>query len=543
MAIEIPDLTTLDPDGVQAATDYTAQRIAEAVPELTPRRGVTGDIVCRLHAALSQAQSAVIEERVFKGSDLSRLIVDPAAFTEAEADALLGNFRVFRRPGSLATGSAVIVVSRRLPLTVPKGFVFTANGLQFIADEAYAVRISEETVSGANDLLLYANSDGSYSFSISVTAVAEGASGRLKRNTRLTPQGLVSNFVKAYAEGDFDSGSDAESNSEMAARLTAGLAERSPSNRVTLEAMVLAEPAFQGVRASSVIGMGDPEQLRYHTLFPVAHGSRIDYYCRTAATTTSVTLQKACTLVEKSGRYGVWACSIGADDFPGVYRAGRIVRYADQSVDRTGYEIVETLPGFFLPTGEGVPDIRSAAEAAFSPYQTLVVRFLDTDTDASGLEVGAATADYAVDLEGFPLLVDLQAFLANRKRRPPAADILVKAPIPAFVSISCVIVTKAGQPAPDAAAIRSDVVAYVNGRGFSGRLGASALAYVIGRHLTSDHALGAVDMAAEILTPDRGKIVLRSDEALTIPNPASTMISANTVAFIVNSEDVHVSLL
>ncbi len=543
MSIPVPDLTTLDPLEVQASLDYVAQRVAEYLPGVETRRGVTGDIVSNLNAVLHAAAAAAIQTYALDGSDLSKLIEDPAGFPTEAADRLFGNFRVSRRSGETAAGSIVLVFSRLVPVVIPKGAAFTANGLRFTADAATAARVSAETVSGANDRLLYADDAGTYSFSINVTAEDTGAAGRLRKGTRLLPVDLFPNFVKAYAEGDFDSGADEESNEEMAARFASGLAERTPSNRITLESMILAEPDFAGTKAVSIIGFGDPEQLRYHSLFPAAHGSRIDVYCQTDAAPSTATLQKTCTLVDASGEFGIWECSLGVDDLPGAYRITKVVPYAARSSPQTGYEILEASPGFSVPDEDGTPDVANASEAAFSPFQTLVARFLDTDTRIDSLTVGESTADYAVDVEGFPRLAELQAFLADRSRRPPASDVLVKAPVPCYLTLNCSIVVKAGQSAPDADAIRSDVVRYVNTRGFAGTLGASALAYVIGRRLTNDHALGAVDMAGEILTPAREKIFIRSDETLLVPDRPHIMVTPATTVFVLKPEDIEISFV
>jgi hypothetical protein len=96
-------------------------------------------------------------------------------------------------------------------------------------------------------------------------------------------------------------------------------------------------------------------------------------------------------LVEKlADGTGVWQFNVGRDDVPGVYEfvdvrqagedAGRGVRRVRGGGDERGFDV----------TGGGfVPDVRTAAEAAYSPYSTAAVRFRDTDTDATAWRVGA----------------------------------------------------------------------------------------------------------------------------------------------------------
>src|SRR3954463_16085032 len=130
-------------------------------------------------------------------------------------------------------------------------------------------------------------------------------------------------------------------------------------------------------------------------------------------------------------------------------------------------------------SGDDVPDVTSANEAVYSRYQTAVVRFDDTITDASSLTVNVATAPYAVALQVAASLDVAQDYLGTAEARPPGGDALVKGPVPCFLTISFTAQVRQGLQAPSVPALQRAVAAFVNGLGFPGRLSASAISQVV----------------------------------------------------------------
>ncbi len=437
-----------------------------------------------------------------------------------------------------------VVLSQLIPVTVSRGAVFEANGLTFTADNPYAARTTAGAVVNPTDRLIRAVGDGRYVFTIEVTAVEDGSGGQLKRGARLVPQSPIPNFVRAYAESDFTGGVDVESNEELLARLQEGLADRSSSNRVTIDSMIRDTPAFADVLATSTIGYGDPEQLRYHYLFPVAFGGRIDVYVRTQDVPQALKLTKSATLVDATAAGGVWQFSLARDEAPGFYEVQKIVLAGTDDTAQTGYEVTETIRGFDLTDdGTGLtPDIETAEEAAFTRFQTATVRFLDTETDTTDLEVGTAKVSYDVVVSAVPLIADLQTFLADRSRRPAAADVLVKAPVPCFLEVNFVVHRAAGAADPDLEVIRTALAAYVNATGFPGRLAASALAHVVLEQLPAGMTASSIDMFGRIVRPDGTVRYVRSDETLTIPDESDRMLSARTAAVYLDPSRIGISV-
>lgn len=543
MAIEVPDLSTLSDDEVQQTLDFITQRVGEYAPTVSRRRGVVKEIVLQLASVLGAAQAKIIQDQVENSSSLKLITENPEGADPEMVDRVLSNFRITRKPGGQASGPVTIVISQLIPVTVPKGMVFESNGVTFLADNAFAARTSVGSVVNETDRLIRAIGDGDYAFTIDVTASEEGSGGQLKRTTRLTPQSLIPSFVTAYAESDFTGGLDADTNEELLTRLQEGLSDRSSSNRVTIDSMIRDNDAFSRVLATSTIGYGDPEQLRYHYLFPVAFGGRIDVYAHTQGLPQSLKLTKAATLIEKRAAGSVWQFSLTREDAPGFYEVSKVLLSGQDDGTQTGYEVEAVQRGLDL-TADGtgiVPDLETPVEAAFTRFQTAAIRFLDTETDVTGLTVDVSSQDYDVIVSAMPQIADLQTFLSDRGRRPGAADLLVKAPVPCFLEVNFVVYKKTGQPDPDLGAIRVSLADYVNNLGFIGRLSAGALASVAHTHLVNGQTLSAIDMFGRILPPDGVTKFVRSDETLLIPDLPDRMVTARTVVFFLDPDSVGIS--
>jgi len=541
MALPLPDLRTLDPDAVDQVQGETAQRLQEAYPQADQKRGVLGDTVLHLHAVLMTAVGTLLAQKE-RSDSLLGIADQPTAADPTLVDKVLSNYRVQRGAGVRASGQMTIVVSRLIPTTVPAGAVFTANGIAFQTPAAYAARESPAQVAATTDRVLRPIGDGLYAYTVPVVAVAAGTAGLLRRGANLVPAQRIPNFVRAYAEGDFAGGFDAESNADLMRRLQQGIAAPAWSNRATIDAMIHAQPDFARVLQTSIIGFGDPEMHRdQHTVLPISTGGRCDLYARTQSVPASVLLTKTCTLIEKTAEGGLWSVSIHRDDAPGFYRVDRVGPPGSPQ-DTAGYEVVADIRDFDASGPGFVPDVRTAVEAAYSRYQTATIRFLDTAGDVTGLVVNTTTAPYDLVLSYMPQIADLQLFTGDRRVRNPAGDVLVKAPIPCDTTISFSIRQPATAEPPDLVAIAEAVAAAVNNLGFPGQLHASMVADIVSDMIPEGSYLSAVDMAGRIRRPDGVLRRIRSSEVLLIPDEPEFLVSPRTTAFLLDPQDVGVTV-
>jgi hypothetical protein len=549
--LDVLDLSTLDHDLVAQVQAQLSERMAEQFPELETKRGVIHDIVLYLTAVLGAEQRTRME-LLRESSSLLAISTDPQLSDQTVVDAALSNFRIDRQTGTPASGTITIILQTLTPVVIPASNQFSANGILFTPGQAYAARINEQTVTNSTDRVLQPVGDGTYSFSIPVTAVDPGSAGMLRRGASLITLDPIPYFARAYAESDFSGGFDAETNADMLARLQAGMAAQAWSNRVTIDASLRAMPAYARMLQTSIIGAGDAEMLRdKHTIMPIAMFGRVDLYARTQDLPLSITLTKTATFMQATPAGGIWQLSIASSDtdanftpIAGFYMVDRIGLTTGPQ-DDAGYDVTSDIRGFDLNYPGFVPDIVVPLEAVYSRYQAATIQFLDTDTSVSGLVPSTSTAPYNVSLRTMPLIGDMQDTVSGRSFGAPAGDVLVKAPMPCFLTINFNINKRAtvvvDQSIVDG--ICTSAAQLVNSLGFPGQLYASLLSELIQEQLPDGAYVGAIDMFGTIRQPDGTVRRIRSTEVLIVPDNPGLMITPRTVTFFLDPLDVGVSVI
>lgn len=540
MSIELKALDVLDADLVDQQSAEMTARLQEYDPSLDLRLGVFQDILVSYNGMLGAQRQDQINQYL-RGRSLLDIEADPDLADQDLVDAVLSNFRLTRLEGSLATGEVTVVMTSSTTVTVAQGSVWVADGREFVTPRVFTAKLESEQINDDGDRLLTQTSTGTWAFTIILEAVEPGTEWALRKNTVVVPAQVPTGFLTAVAASDFTGGTAAETNAELLDRFQEGVAARAPSNRVNMRAMLRAESDFAGVVTSSVIGYGDAEQLRdRHWIFPVSGGGRADWYIRTQDNLYHLTMTKTAVLVEvTAGGVGVWQLSFGHDEAPGFYEITDIRPTGAVAVG--GFTVSSDTRANDL-TGTGfIPDVVTVAEGAYTRFQTAVVRFNDTDTDVAGLIAGA-TAEYDVTVSCLPLIGAIQDFVSSREISHHAADVLIKAPVPCFVGINFDIHKRSGETDPDLAAIRAALCTEVNSVGFIGRLDASRLTDVVHNYLTNDQTVSAIDLIGRIRYPGGAIVYLRNSETMTVPDDPANMVTARTVQFFVDPEDIGITV-
>lgn len=546
MAVEVVSVADLTATEVNELHAFLTQLVSESNPSVDVKRGVIHDLVLHLSAVLGSAQKRNID--LLRQSYSVKALTDDALSADEDIiDNLLSNYRITRKDGTAAAGTITIVLSDQTATTIPKGAVFQANGVSFTADEAYATKATAGAVTGETDRLLVAIGGGRYAFQIDVTATTDGADGALRRGDRIVPSIPPTTFVQAYAETDFSGGTASETNEELAVRFQAGIAAKAWSNRITIDSMLRERDEFADILQTSIIGYGDAELRRNrYSIFPIAFGGRCDLFVRTAALPANVSLVKTATFIRDTTEGSIWRFSIGRDEAPGFYDVSKILVVGENPAN-SGFAITSEVRNLDATSTDEryVPDIGEAVEhAAFSPYQTTTIEFLDTLTSTTDLSAGTSTADYQVTARAMPLLRDIQEYVGDRDVIGPGGDVLVRGPVPCFVDLSFTIYLRSTtSTTPDTATIKTALADLVNNLGFSGVLHASQLADVIHNYLPVKAATGAIDMLGRVIRPDNTITWIRSSSILEIPDETSRGVSARTATFFLDPDAIGISVV
>lgn len=544
MTIEIPDLSSLTQAQVDQGFAYAVQLLAEKRPNIDTRRGVIGDLMLDADAIFDAARRENWD-RLRLSMSLLAITEDPALAEEDTVDQVLSNWGITRRSASNASGEMTIVLNALVAFTVAAGEVFTADGVRFITETAFAARTDPANVISATDRALTQIADDQWAFTITVVAEEPGSDGLIRKDTAMVPSSTSSAFVKAFAANDFTGGADAQTNAELLLEQQEGIATKAYSNRPSTVAAIKAQEGFETIEAISVVGFGDPEMVRdQHWLFPMSGGGRTDLYLRSQFLPQSITKTVTATLIDKTGDGGIWQFSLLRDDAPGFYEVTQ-VRLTSSPPDDSGYEITEDIRGVDLtqPNEEYVPDIQTTLEAVYSKYQAATIRFLDTDTDVSSLTENNATQDYEIAVSVMPLVRQVQEFIGDRDAVNPNGDHLVKAAVPCFLTLNFELQRQRTTATVDEDGIKSALTAYVNDLDFPGKIYAGALSRLVDERLPDKIDVSAIDMFGRIRRPDGVDRYIRADDILTVPDEPEAFTTGRTVCFFLETAAIGISIV
>lgn len=545
MPVELTSLSQLDPEVVERIQLELAERVQETNPDIDLKRGVLHDIMLHLEAVIKALNQENID-REKRSHSLLAINADPTLSEPEIVDQVLSNYNVERRVGSLARGPIVIVVSVRSAVTIGQGDIFEASSKTFVTETPFSARTEAASVIATNDRLLIPLTDGNFAFTIEVVAQEEGEASNLPKDTLLLPQSPPLNFVRSYAESDFSGGSLDETNAELLVALQEGIAAKTMSGRVTMNAALRAETTFSTTLATSIIGMGDPEMLRdRHTIWPSGLGGRVDWYIRSEERARQVSFVRTATLIQRTvDNRGIWQFTFDRDEAAGLYRVSRIVKVGDDPIVVGTYEVTEDIRQIDLTALDGLdvlPDVLTVPEGVYSRFQTVSIRFKDTDTATLNLAVGA-TQDYSVTAQVMPLIAEIQQLFGSRNSRNPAGDILIKAAVPCFVRISFDILLRKNQVAPELGPIRDAIAQAVNQLGFIGRLPASVICDTVHNFLERPASLSSIEMLGDLRRPNGTVFKFQSFEVLLVPDDPQNMVTPHTTVFLLNPEDISISV-
>lgn len=546
MAIEVTSLDQLDAQLVSDLQAEFVQLVNERHPEVDLSLGVFNDLIAHFSGGISGAINQYKINQYLKARSLQDINADPTLADDELVDLVLSNYLIERRTGAPATGEITIVVAADVPIVLSNQAVFNSSGTAYYLPAAYIALPSTSTsLLNLNERRLVAVGDGSYAFTVPAIASINGTIGNVQRGSTMTPQAPPDQFIKAYAATDFVGGTDTETNTDLLVRLQNGIAAKVMQGRSNIIALLSEQPEFTGILHYQIIGYGNAEMQRnQHTILPVGLPGYVDIYPRSTAIPQRIVVTKTATYVGTSGANTVWQFSLTRDDAPGFYEVDQIVVKGTDPTADSGYEVLSTLRGIDLSADPGqiVPDIVNEVEGAFTRFQTAVVRFINTDVPATGLTLNTSTLDFDVYVTAAPLIKDVQAFCSSRDVRNLTGDVLVRAPIPCFLAINCVVQQASTAPALDLADIRIAIADRVNALVFPGLLHTSTIASVVHSYLSNQQALGPIELFGRILLPDGTETYVRSNSVLELPDRYDVMATGNTIAFYVDPQDIVITV-
>lgn len=541
MALQITNLDELNEAKVEQMFQLFTQLMQERHPDVELTRGVFHDLVVYFNSVLNATVQENID-RVLQSNSLLKIQTNPVLADPELVDQVLSNYNLVRDAGQKAIGQITVVTQLAVETVVSQNTILAAEGLRFQPLATYRGLPPGNTLVTDTDKTMIEVGDGTYAFNIDVVAQEPGAAGNIKRGTAFQPTPVPSNVDELFAAVDFVNGQDPLSNADYLARLPQALAAKTIAGRESFVAAIKARPEFSSVAHLSVLGFGDPEQQRdQHSIFPVSGGGRVDIYVQPTAFAQEVELLLPAIYMGESAEGPVWQTTLDKDVVAAFYEISRVAKPDD--IFSTGFKVVADIRSVNLFEEEYVPDIVSVPESAYTKYQTAVIRFIDTETVTATLQAGQSRAVYAVTVRTAPFIAEIQNYLNQKDVRTRATDVLVKAAVPCFTTISFKIRKDANSVDPDLDAIKKALVAAIGQVGFSGQLHASVISNVAHDFLSGRQAVGEIDMFGRIRRPDGQIVFVRDNTILQIPYDPTRMVTGRTTAFLVSEKDINISVV
>lgn len=507
------------------------------------------DLVVR-PAALTYALNEENMDRLRRSFSLQQIATDPTLANDDIVDGVLSNLLITRDDGAVASGQLRIILTAKVTTSIDNNVVFTANGLTYVPTRGFVGVTDSANVVNAGSRLITARTDGNYEFIIDVQATVGGDSGNASEGTRFTSSVTISRLIDIVAANDFSGGRTPEDNATLAARAQSGLSPRVLSGRSHIGSLLYEQ--FENLHSLSIVGYGDVEMTRdQHNMFSVSQGGKVNLYARTAVIPQRALITVTATMLDDSSDQKLLTVSLDRDTMAGVYDVLAAYRSGVTPFQLAGESepsLVDSLEiasksWSYNATATGdefVPDIVTAAEAAFTRYRTMVLQFKDPDSTLANGE----TASYQVYLLKMPDIAAIQDFVNARDRRSPAADYLVVAPVPSICSVGIVVRARdIGEVNTDA--IKTAVVNRVSALGFSvGHLPASVIIDAAQGQLPSDAVLDMpIAMQGVLYLPDGTTKTITATDELRVPDSISDVtVSSRTVAWLLRTSDIDVSV-
>ena len=538
--LQPPILSELDPDDVVQDFAQIAAVIREDNSAIDLRPGPFADQLVGLNALLA-TRARKLTERYLNARSLLALEENPELADPELVDHILSNFLLKRLPGNRARGTIAVVLSDNTTVTIPRNFSFSAEGRIFVTEQVYVAKSDPERILADTDRLIKSTGSANrYEFQIEVVAVEEGTGYNLRRGTSFIPETLFPNFVAAYALNDFFGGKTAETNTDALRRLRQGVGARNPSNILTTQAMLRNDPDFADYLTLTVVGFGSPEMLRDRRgIFPISLGGRVDWYLRAHALPVrenyTITATRIGILPDNGAP--LWQLSLDRDLAPAAYEITAI-KPTDNNIGQGSLPIVRQTRSFSTINYADPPDIQTTKEAAFSRFQTLIVQFVDNESQQNNEE----QRNYNVEILRLHGIAEAQDKYGSLQYRHAAGDLLVKAPVPCFVSVTLKIHKRIYDPDPNPTVVRDAIVAAANSANTTGKFYASKLIVAALSVLPKDYGIADIDMIGRIIPPDGEEIWLRSNSVLEAPDLPEKLVTAKTLQFFLHPESVYISI-
>jgi hypothetical protein len=480
---------------------------------------------------------------------LSKALESGNNSSPAIVDALLSNFSLSRRFGSVASGKIKLVVEGTpTSLTVSDILEFsTIDGLVFNPIQGY---VASSSPTSADELKIIHDASQRQS-TVIIPAVAK-SSGSVYNVEQYTPFTVSSTsafqLISASAFSNFSGGSNDESNSEIINRLIPALSARNLASPLAIEQTL--RERFPAIQQISIHGVNSKNMTRNsHNIFGIKTGCFCDVYVKTSPFFEEIVVEKIAEkiqwadpdLPELSNYIGKYMVKTSRDDAPGYYKVNRVTLNDDNILG--SFLILDSIKNINTASLDGTNQnyINNIVEGNYSSFIEEYIIFdpID-DPNPSGTSLTVK-----IYFEGIPQIKEIQDFVNGNDAQTALVDTLIRACIPCLIQISEIKV-KVKAETTSAEQIQSIIVDYINSVDPKSQ---EIRADGIITALKTDSNIVSVDtpllITGKIIAPDLDNTVVEvfSESTLVIPERLDLGFTKDNIGFFCRKSDIPVTVI
>lgn len=501
----------LSQSDIDDAVEANRAVLQEQFPDLDLSVGGPVDSLLVDGNAVITAQNNADVDKAYLYQQLKAISEGVVTVDDSDVDRLMANYFLERRASMPARGRVTFIVRDNITYTFQSGYTLRTADNSYRLQQTFTVYPTGTTgvdfTADSNIRLqqVYDSETGyNYRFELPIESVEASPTAVLTVGDRLTASQPFDALGYIEASTNFSGGVTAETNQEFAARGLEGLLSRTVGGQDNIRKLVRDEVQLSDSWAR---GVGDVTMTRdRNNVFGLSTGGKIDVYFK-AGTIAHAGYSVDAVVVDDAARTA--EITLTREQSAGVYRLDVAPLYTSSPPTIVSGDLIVGGVSHNAWTETDTfafnPDMPDEYDRAFSARQRIVISITDDRQDSGGYVVdmsgGAGTTlsdSYSVSVEYQPHLLTIDSLLTDAEARPPGTDVLVKAAVPAIVTVGVNVSRPDDYNGPDADSIAQTLVSLINRLALSRRFLDTSTISVLLNQVNSDLTFNSAALSATI---------------------------------------------
>ena len=462
--------TTSTPALKDAARTTIRAVLIEADPALDISIGGAVDSIIVEGNVDVAANNQVNVNQSYLFQQLQAIANGTVTITDAQMDALMQNYFITRQQNVPAFGDTAFVVRDNKQYVIQTGYRIRYGASSYVTTATYTVYpqdtpgIDFTVPTNVPLLVIFDQATGfNYQFRIPFVCEQPGPSGIRIAGQVFVPDTTFTALGSITAISNFQGGTLAETNSELAQRALEGITAGTLSGGQDGINKLVSE--FYTAAVASSVGVNSPMQTRgRNNPFGLNYAGVLDVYVKSGAIGQNQIIVSA---VVTNYLTRTATITLLQPDSSGVYSA--VAQGTSSPPGMTGSLVSSVIN--YLPYTSPVfnPNTASSFQRAFSASTLVQITITDTRVDSLSAPIVPMTSNgqvitgaYTVVVQNMPGINEVADGLYSDAIRPPGVDVLVKAAVPCVTTLNITAAMPPNYNGPSASDLAVSIAQAIN---------------------------------------------------------------------------------